>query len=177
MMRPTMQYLVREVRRLIGDDGPTSERVWTDEELEQFLDTYRTVVVRAPLEPSFPVPTRIWKARYPYWEQGARLSVNGIDATVVTEDSVYGEWELALETSGPVTVTGRTYDVYAAAADALEAWAAREKLAYDITLDGQSLHRGQVGERLLSLAQTYRRQARPRQAAVIRSDLEVGAWY
>jgi hypothetical protein len=175
MMRPTMQYLIREVRRLIADDGPVSERVWTDEELEQFLDTYRTIVVRALLEPSLPAPTRFWRARYPYWEQGARLLVSGIDVAVLSEDSLSGEWELETETSGPVWVTGRTYDVYAAAADALEAWAAREKLAYDITLDGQSLRRSQVGERLLALAQSYRRRARPRQAAVVRSDLEVQA--
>jgi hypothetical protein len=174
-MRPTMMFLVREVRRLIGDDGPASERVWTDDELEQFLDAYRTVVVRAPLEPSFPIPTQFWRSRCPYWEQGARLTIGTTDATVVVEDSLYGEWELEIETIGPVYVTGRTYDVYAAAADALEAWAAREKLAYDVTLDGQSLRRSQVGERLLALAQSYRRRARPRQAQVTRSDIEVQA--
>jgi hypothetical protein len=172
-MRPTMQYLVREVRRLIGDDGPASERVWTDDELEQFLDFYRTVVVRDPLLPSYPVPTRIWRSRYQHWEQDARLTIGSTDANVVVEDSLYGEWQLDTETSGPVYVTGRTYDVYAAAADALEAWAAREKLAYDVTVDGQSLRRSQVGDRLIALAQSYRRRARPRQTQVTRSDIEV----
>ena len=174
-MRPTMQYLVREVRRLIGDDGPASERVWTDDELEQFLDAYRAVVVRASLLPSYPVPTRFWRSRYQHWEQGARLTIGSADVNVVVEDSLYGEWELDEETFGPVYATGRTYDVYAAAADALEAWAAREKLAYDVTLDGQTLRRSQVGDRLLALAQSYRRRARPRQAQVTRSDIEVQA--
>ena len=174
-MRTAMQYLVRELRRLIGDDGPAGERVWTDDELEQFLDSYRTSVVRESLLPSYPVPTRIWRSRYQHWEQGARLTIGSTDANVLVEDSLYGEWELNAETFGPVYVTGRTYDVYAAAADALEAWAAREKLAYDVTVDGQTLRRSQIGDRLLSLAQSYRRRARPRQAQVTRSDIEVQA--
>lgn len=175
-MRPTMGHLVQQVRRLIGDDGPVSERVWTDEELEQFLDNCRTVIDRAPLLPALPLPTRLWKARYPYWEQDARLTVGSSEIAVLAEDALSGEWELEAETHGPVFVTGRTYDVYAAAADVLEAWAARERLAYDIHLDGQTLRRAQVGERLLALAQSYRRQARPRQAIVVRSDAEVATW-
>ena len=167
---------MQQVRRLIGDDGPASERIWTDEELERFLDNCHTVIVRALLLPALPPPTRLWKARYPYWEQGAQLTVSGSEIAVLAEDALSGEWELETETHGPVFVTGRTYDVYAAAADVLEAWAARERLAYDITLDGQTLRRAQVGERLLALAQSYRRQARPHQATVIRSDAEVQTW-
>jgi hypothetical protein len=175
-MRPTMTLLVETVRGLIADDGPVNDRVWTDDELERFLDAYRTTVVRELLEPASPTPTRIWRARYSHWEQSAQLAVAGASVSVTFEDSLVGEWTLDTETSGPVYVTGSTYDVYAAAADALEAWAARERLAYDITVDGQSLRRSQLPDRLMFLAQSYRRRARPRQAQVMRSDIEVQAW-
>lgn len=65
-----------------------------------------------------------------------------------------------------------TYDLYAAAADLLEMWAAREKLSFDVTADGQTMHRSQKAATLLALAATYRRQQRPQVAMQVRSDVE-----
>jgi hypothetical protein len=64
------------------------------------------------------------------------------------------------------------YDVYAAAADLLEMWASREKLSFDVTADGQTMHRSQKAATLLALAATYRRQQRPQVAMQVRSDVE-----
>ncbi len=61
-------------------------------------------------------------------------------------------------------------DVYAAAADLLEAWAAKEKLAFDFDADGQSFKRSQKMRALLELAREYRRQQRPQQGVLVRSD-------
>lgn len=63
-----------------------------------------------------------------------------------------------------------TYDLYAAAADLLEAWAAREKLNFDFDTDGQSFKRSQKAAALLALAREYRRQQRPASVAMVRTD-------
>ena len=62
------------------------------------------------------------------------------------------------------------YDAYAAAADLLEAWAAKEKLAFDFDADGQSFKRSQKAQALLELAREYRRQQRPLAGVLVRSD-------
>jgi len=64
------------------------------------------------------------------------------------------------------------YDLFLAAALLLEIWAASLACAYDIVVEGQSLHRSQLLQAKLTLAQTYRRQARPRRATLVRSDME-----
>jgi hypothetical protein len=166
-----MRPLVRQLRRLVGDDGPENERLFSDDELEQFLDTCRVFVVHAPLVPAEAPPTKLWRARQQFWEEGARVT----GGEVAAEDALVGVWELVAETAGPLFVTGYTYDLYAAAADVLEVWAAREKWAYDVTVDGQTLRRSQVGDRLMALAQSYRRLARPVSAVTYRSDIEMEA--
>lgn len=166
--------LVAVVRQLIGDTGASP--VFSDAELEEFLVPYARTHVRLALEPAEPLPAKLWVAREGYWADGARVETGADGVTVASEQPIAGRWELSEPVFGPVRVTGRTYDVYAAAADALEVWAAREKLAYDVTVDGQSLRRSQIGSRLLELAQHYRRQARPRLARQIREDAEAALW-
>ena len=66
------------------------------------------------------------------------------------------------------------YDAYAAAADLLEMWAAKEKLAFDFDADGQSFKRSQKMRALLELAREYRRQQRPQGVQLVRSDAVCG---
>ncbi len=66
------------------------------------------------------------------------------------------------------------YDVYGAAADLLEMWAAKVALEFDFNTDGQSFHRSQRQVALLRLAAQYRRQQRPVTAKLIRSDVSAG---
>lgn len=63
------------------------------------------------------------------------------------------------------------YDAYAAAADLLEMWAAREKLAFDVDADGARFKRSQKAAMLLELAQTYRRQQRTTIIQQVRNDV------
>lgn len=65
------------------------------------------------------------------------------------------------------------YDVYAAAADLLEMWVAREKLSFDVDADGQTMQRSQKVKALLELATQYRRQQRPTIATMVRDDVNV----
>lgn len=63
------------------------------------------------------------------------------------------------------------HDLYAAAADLLEMWAAREKLSFDVDADGARFKRSQKAAMLLELAQTYRRQQRPSIIQQVRNDV------
>ncbi len=63
------------------------------------------------------------------------------------------------------------YDVYGAAAELLEMWAAREKLNFDFSADGAQYRRSQKVEMLLTLAAQYRGRQQPRTVQQIRGDL------
>lgn len=63
------------------------------------------------------------------------------------------------------------YDVYGAAAELLEMWAAREKLSFDFSADNAQYRRSQKVEMLLQLAAQYRRRQRPRTIPQVRGDL------
>ena len=164
--------LVAVVRQLIGDTGASP--VFSDAELEEFLVPYARTHVRLALEPAEPLPAKLWVAREGYWADGARVETGADGVTVASEQPIAGRWELSEPVFGPVRVTGRTYDVYAAAADALEVWAARERMNYDVTIDGHSLRRSQAVDRLVELAREYRRRARPRSARLLRRDVAEG---
>lgn len=66
------------------------------------------------------------------------------------------------------------YDAYAAAADLLEMWAAKEKLSFDFEVDGQSYKRTQKAQALLGLAREYRKKQLPQQVGMVRSDAVCG---
>jgi hypothetical protein len=73
----------------------------------------------------------------------------------------------------PVFITGKTFDLAGASADLLEFWAASLSCAYDINVDGQMLKRSQLMQMKLTLAQYYRRLAKPRIAKQSRRDVAV----
>lgn len=50
-------------------------------------------------------------------------------------------------------------DYDSAAADVLEAWAARAALNFDVTMDGQSLKRSQISDKLAARAAQFRSEA------------------
>ncbi|MDP9350797.1 MAG: hypothetical protein M3P51_04560, partial [Chloroflexota bacterium] len=90
--------------------------------------------------------------------------------TPSTSDYQEGRWTFATSTSPSVYLVGKTYDIYGAAADLLEQWAARLARRYDISDSNSSYKRSQPAERLESLARTYRQQQRVRVVSMSRSD-------
>lgn len=126
-------------------------------------------------------------SRHGYWESDVVLQayVNGaawVVATPLASELLIGQahwqFELNVFTSGtvpgqlpPVFATGKIYDVYSAAADLLQFWAATFSDAYDITVDGQSLRRSQRMTAKLLLAEEYRKMAKPKLAKMVREDV------
>ncbi len=106
------------------------------------------------------------------WESDAALYANDYSALVPTvSDLIQGRWTFATSQIPPVFVSGQTYDLYAAAADVLEGWAAQVKLAYGFTSAGQTFNRQQQHQMLLALAEKYRQRARPISASLVRNDV------
>jgi len=170
-----MFSLIVQVRRLIHDNGTTT--VWSDEELQDWLDAHRIEVIRAPLQYARTVVggqvvIRDYATELSNWEGDATLTdADGNTLAPETANLVVGRWSFTAHQQPPVHLTGRSYDVYAAAADALEARAAQFALAYDFTADGASYHRSQQAQALLALAKQYRRRSRPRVARMVRDDV------
>jgi hypothetical protein len=176
-VRATMSALIAQVRVLINDAAGGSQ-VFDDQTIQDVLDLSRQDVTYVRLRPS---PTFTggtisyldYYAELGNWE-GDLVLKQYLSTTVTpaTSELIVGHWTFATSTLPPVYIaTGKTYDVYRAAADLLERMAARWVLSYGITVDGQNLQRNQVTTALQALARTYRAQQRAHTIKAIRSDL------
>lgn len=162
-----MAALIAALRRMIGD-ADESNQVWTDDELQQALDAHREWVRYESLRPE---ATRTPGGRVEYCDYFAALSQWEGDAafcdaaynplTPDESDWQNGHWRFnSPGKQPPILITGKSYDLSGAAADVLEAWAAREKLKFDFATDGQSFRESQKTEALVTLARSYRQQMR-----------------
>ena len=175
-MRETMEGLVGRLRLEIGDPAGDGA-VWSDDALEAALDRRRTEVrylELTPVEsvaPGGAVSTLEYRASEGDWEEGAEL-VDGCWAALTPEtaDGLSGRWTFAGSVPPPVMVSGARYDVAAAAADVLEAWAARVKLEFDFTTGDQRFDRSQKLAGLLAAARLQRARQRPTAAEMVRGD-------
>lgn len=174
-MRTTLSDLITRLRKLLGDPAGVSQ-TWADDELQDFLDSNRLDVCHAALRPgrartSGTATYTDYYADYGEWESDVLLEDGGGDAlTPTASDLVAGRWTFA-DRGSAVYITGKTFDLWATAADVLEAWAARVALEFDFDADGGKYKRSQKREALLSVAARYRRQARPRKATMVRDDV------
>lgn len=132
-------------------------------------------------------------SRFHWWESDAVLQ--GIDIptnaawkvlTPSQSDFINGHWWFepsATEFTAPtvpgqyppVFATGKVYDLNLAAADLLTFWAAGLASKFDATVDGQTVRRSQLMQAKITLADMYRRKAKPKTVKMVRSDVAQGA--
>lgn len=174
-VRASMADLITRVRTLIADPAGASQ-VFDDQTIQDYLDRHQTVVRYATLRPeaTYVSGTVLYQDYYAgvgSWEADERLYDGAYnELTPTTVDRLTGHWMFATSQLPLVYIVGKHYDVYAAAADLLEVWAAKEKLSFDFDTDGQSFKRSQKAAALLALAREYRRQQRPASVAMVRTD-------
>ncbi|MBI4496850.1 MAG: hypothetical protein HY689_02985 [Chloroflexi bacterium] len=189
--RSGMAVLIDQVRTLT--QASTAEYTlgtasfWDDDHVQELLDGHRVDVYRELLTP---IPKHVGGGSIQWLEYRSQFrnleQTDGGTAVFIVEDSTGADSGTANWTAdyqrGIVTftadqrgtsyfLTGRAYDLYGAAADLLTAWAAREKLQFDFSTDGQRFHRSQKVKMLMQMAVEYRRQQWPRTAAMVRSDI------
>lgn len=172
-----MADLIARVRDLISD--PASGGKFGDVQIQDALDRRRTEVRYEPLhaeETIAPGGAVSYKDFYAPaalgdWEADAQLvdgSYNVLSPNGA--DYITGHWTFNAAPNRPVYLTGKSYDVYAAAAYLLREWAAKVKLQFDVGTDQERLQRSQKLKMLLGLANEYEGKQRATTIKMVRSD-------
>lgn len=178
MPRTSMAALITRTRRLIGDPAGASQ-VWSDDEIQDALDAHRTDVRYLELREAETIQSGggvvylNYYAPFGDWEDDETLTYGGTWATVTpsAQDLLIGKWTFSSNQNPPVYLTGKSFDLYGAAADLLEAWAAKAKLEYTFSPDRGQFVRSQKHQMLLTQAATYRAKQRVASVALVRSDV------
>ncbi len=181
--RASMIDVIARVRVMIGDTAAAPNQQFDDNAVQDVLDLTRVNVRNALLRPAPSLAASglmIYSDYYAdigNWEKDVVIqnAAFTVVADMATSDELTGHWTWTLPSPGkipPLFITGKYYDIYAAAADLLERWAAVWTRAYNATIDGVSLQRGQVATAMLAQAKQYRKQQLPHSIPMVRSDLE-----
>ena len=183
-----MSSLLTTLREFINDGGTV---VFSDDALQRHLDANRYDLYQEPLAP---MPSYIGGGTTAYYEYRScygwfettqagtavfqvQDSVGTTRGTATWADVDYQLGRVTFTTDQAGTalyLTGRSFDVYGAAADALTDWAQKVSLQFDFSSDQQTFSRSQKQAMLLSAAERYRRQARTRRANITRPDVAEG---
>ena len=190
MARSTLAQLITDVRGLTF--AGTAEYTlgatvyFSDDHIQRHLDAHREDIWNVPLR-AIARPIGGGSVAYYDHEVGygnleatsagtAIFTVrDSLGATIGTAsysvDYQRGMVTFVTDTAGSARYAdARTYNVYAAAADLLESWAAREALSFDIQTEDQRLTRSQKQKQLLAMASEYRAQAGLMTVQMVRSD-------
>jgi hypothetical protein len=162
------------VTRLRSITGSTATD-FSDAEVQDFLTTNSTDYVREWLTAASSDGTTYDKfgAETGNWEAGAvfRDSANAIVTTGLTFEVITGIVTAAPpRTESILTITGRAYDIYGAAAELMETWANKLSQEYDVSLDGNTYNRSQKADGLRAAAASFRRKSRTRVGTTERND-------
>ena len=179
-VRSSMADLIARVRLLLFD--PAGSATFADQEIQDTLDQRREFVRYAPLRPeATPQPaTGVMQyldyfATRGFWENDAALYGPAWQPlSPATSDTLTGHWTFASSQLPTVWIVGKRYDVYGAAADLCEIWAAKTADQFDFTDINARYQRSQIGEAKLRLAAAYRAQAWTFTAEMAREDVERG---
>lgn len=165
MARSSLAALIAETRTLIADTG--TPPVFADNDVQNVLDRHRTerrFVLLQP-QPTFIAGGNIlyndFYADTGHWEDD--VVFQQADYAIITPDvaePIPGHWHFAAQPAGfAVHATGKTYDLYGAAADLLDAWAAQVNLDFDFSDGKAQYQRSQKAQALRALAREYRTRA------------------
>jgi hypothetical protein len=181
--RETCAELIERLRDLIGDPASplpdATAPTWSDTQLQRALDSRREDVRYLELTPADTLSggSIVYLEFYAPvgdWEEDAALYDNqGTLLETSAEDYQVGKWTFAADTSLPVLIVGKTFDLDAAAADVLEQWAAKVKLDFGFQAgnNGGQFSRQQKHAMLLEQARQCRGRARPVTITMHRGDV------
>ena len=179
-VRSTMAALIYRTRLLINDPNPApsgATLAFPDQDVQDALDATRLDIFNGSTTPR---PTFVtgtiqyldYFADYGDWEDDLVLKQYlTIVVTPSLSENIVGHWQFAASTLPEVYITGKTYDVYRAAADLLERLASRWMLAYSFSADGQSFRREQAFAMIEKRINTLRAKQRAGSLALVRSDI------
>jgi len=165
MARDSMGKLIARVRQMIGDTD-AANYAFDDDAVQAALDAHRFHAEYAALQPVAEYSAggeaiyTTYRSGAAPWESDAVLMDGSYNALTPDDaDWMNGEWTFNAGQAPPVLIRGKYYDLYAAAADLLEEWAARLARDYDFGTDGDSFKRSQMAASLREQAERYRARA------------------
>jgi hypothetical protein len=170
-----MAALITRIRILVNDPAGASQ-IFTDDQIQDVCDESRVDVSNAMLKPVITYAPTIQYLNF-YSDLGGWETdyvIKQALTTTVTPSSaepIAGKFTFSTSQYPPLYITGKLHDVYHAAADLLERWAAKKALDFDVVVGGQTFRQAQVADALQKLAMTYRRQQRVSTITMKRSDL------
>jgi hypothetical protein len=154
-----MAALIAFVRKQIAD--PTGDTAhFTDDDIQAALDARRKLVKFELLE-VIPTPTAsgyqyLDYQSAPFFENDAVLADGNYAAITPTSSSmVYGIYAFSDSQSINLYITGKRYDLYAAAAELCHEWIASLKNTVDFNADGSSFKMSQQLDNLQALAARF----------------------
>lgn len=139
-VRASMADLITRTRTLIFDPSPYlnyAPTVFSDQQIQDALDFWREERRWVALRP---MPTYTPGGNIQYldyyhdaqnWEADVQLQdLTYLTITPTLAELITGHWQFATQPNGiGVRATGKTYDLYASAADLLEGWATTIKMS------------------------------------------------
>jgi|GEM_PF-911699 len=200
-VRASMSQIISRVRFMIQDLSGASQ-FFADQDIQDTCDQYMDFVRYEPMRIAPTIintastnnqPSVIfieYFSRFQWFEsdavlEGVNTSTHAAWIVLTPTESDFINGHFWFESSSteftsptvpgqypPVFITGRVHDLYLASADLLEFWGAALSSAYDIAVDGQNLRRSQLMTAKLTLAEQYRRKAKPRVVKMVRDDVQ-----
>lgn len=177
MSREGMADIILQVRQMAASGTAEytlgTATFWDDDQIEQVLDRHRTDLVRHRIasEPSYIGSGSVTYTRHrSEWgniEEGTAFFIiedsvgDNRSTATYTADYRTGVIDFTSDQKGTALyLTARSYDIYAAAGELLEDWAAHESRCFDFNADGQSFRVSQKAQGLREQARLMRKRAR-----------------
>ena len=191
MARTTMAALLLDLRGMTdagtADFSVGTANFWADDQLQIVLDRHRVDIYRDPLQP---IPDHAGSAVLSYTTYRSRWAnleaTSGGSQIFIVEDPVgtdkgtatysvdyrRGIVTFGADQKGTVYyMTGRSYDVFGAAADVWRMKAGNAAKRFSFSTDGHNLQRNQILDHCMKMASYYEGQSRPEVVELRRSDL------
>ena len=168
MARDTMTWLITFLRAKVND---TDESVWTDDQLQNYLDMHRVHVRREPLQKE--ADERVYYSKFGMFEDDVTLwngdssSATEISSSNYTANLVDGTFTFAEDQDDDYYLDGKSYNIHGSIAECLEQLAMDPNKAqqwsrggvrythYDL-LEMAKYHRSLSGARSATTVRTYR---------------------
>jgi hypothetical protein len=176
-VRATLAELIARERLLIND-LPGSEQTFSDQQIQDQLDSRRNDVrymelrFAETISPGGAVKWTHYEAERGYWEDSVVIVDNSWTAvTPNTQDLTRGLWVFTAGKTPPLFLTGSHFDIYGSAADLLELRLAQLSEDFDFATDGTSASKSQKREGIATLIQRYRAQQFSIEIPMVRRDM------
>lgn len=192
MARSTLTNLILQLRALTDAGSADYTQTggtavyWDNDQMQIVLDRNRRDVYQEPLTP---FPTQVGGGTLHYLEYRSRFAhyeaTDGGTAVFFVEDSTgansgtanwsadYDRGQITFGSNQAGTIwylTGRAYDLAAAAAEVWRMKAGQYAKVYNIATDNHRLDRGQLIEHALRMADYYAGQSAPQVLGLLRGD-------